>query len=158
MSTQDSVVAVVSAPPGSAARTVLIDARPETVFAFLADPRRHLVIDGSGTVRGTLEAPPRLSLGATFGMRMVNPVPYKVTNTVVEFDENRRIAWRHSGGHTWRYVLEPEADGVRVTETFDATTAKAPWMLRLMGAAKKNAVSITKTLTRLKTMAESPAN
>jgi len=157
VSIQDSIITVAAAPPGSAARTVLIDARPETVFAFLADPRQHLVIDGSETIRGTLDAPARLSLGATFGMKMVNPVPYKVTNTVVEFEEGRRIAWRHFGGHTWRYVLEPEADGVRVTETFDATTAKAPWMLRLTGVAKKNADGITKTLTRLKTIAESPA-
>lgn len=112
MSTQDIAVAVAPAPPGSVARTVLIDARPETVFAFLTDPRRHLVIDGSGTIRGTLEAPERLSLGATFGMRMVNPVPHKVTNTEVP----RQVAcagtfasaWADSepvGGHPGRRVL-----------------------------------------------------
>jgi hypothetical protein len=28
---------------------------------------------------------------------------YKITNTVVEFEEGERIAWRHLSGHRWRY-------------------------------------------------------
>ena len=33
-------------------------------------------------------------VSATFGMRMQLGGPYEMTNTVVEFEENRRIAWQ----------------------------------------------------------------
>ena len=35
--------------------------------------------------------------------------PYEV----VEFEEDRRIAWRHYGHHIWRYTLEPTDGGTR---------------------------------------------
>jgi hypothetical protein len=33
----------------------------------------------------------------------------------------RLIAWRHVGPHRWRYELEPDPAGTRVTETWDAS-------------------------------------
>jgi len=85
-----------------------IAAPPEKIFDVLADPSQHPVIDGSGTVKHTRgEEPSRLALGTKFGMSMRLGIPYAITNTVVEFDENRLIAWRHFGGHRWRYELEP---------------------------------------------------
>lgn len=130
--------------------TKVIPATPEQVFGLLADPRQHSVIDGSGSVKGALEgAPERLYLGARFGMSMKIGAPYKITNEVVEFDEPHRIAWRHSGGHVWRYLLEPVDGGTKVTEQFDMTTSKAPWMLRLIRAAKRNQRSMEATLERL---------
>ncbi|WP_370367757.1 hypothetical protein [Catenulispora sp. GP43] len=47
-----------------------IFAPADVIFAILAGPRQHVLIDGSGTVKGTLSAPDRLSPGAKFGMRM----------------------------------------------------------------------------------------
>ena len=38
-------------------------------------------------------------------------LPYKITNRVVEFEADRRIAWRDFGGHRWRYGFSPTADG-----------------------------------------------
>ncbi|HMF03426.1 MAG TPA: SRPBCC family protein, partial [Acidimicrobiia bacterium] len=82
----------------------VIAAPPEKIFDVLADPSQHPAIDGSGMVKHTRgEEPERLSLGAKFGMSMRLGIPYNITNTVVEFDDNRLIAWRHFGGHRWRY-------------------------------------------------------
>jgi hypothetical protein len=116
----------------------------------LADPRRHHEIDGSGSVNAAqVDAPERLSLNAKFGMNMKKGVPYKMTNTVVEFDNNKLIGWRHVGGHIWRYILEPVDGGTKVTEQFDWNTNRAPLMLKLMNAEKANAKAIEKTLENL---------
>jgi uncharacterized protein YndB with AHSA1/START domain len=132
----------------------IVKAPAEAIFAVLADPSRHKDIDGSGTVKGSRDTTPaRLSLGATFGMDMKMGAPYKITNTVVEFEEGRRIAWRHFGGHVWRYILEPQADGTtKVTEQFDWTTSKSKIGLRLMGAPKRNKKAMVATLDRLATV------
>jgi hypothetical protein len=146
-------------------RTTTIIAPADVIFAILADPRQHALIDGSGTVKGPLSAPNRLSAGAKFGMRMQLPAfaPYWIRNTVVEFEEGRRIAWRHFVRHIWRYELEPldpDADGrarTRVTETFDPRPALAPWLLRTLGFPRRNASAIEQTLERLRSAAESRA-
>ena len=59
--------------------------------------------------------------------------PYKIRNTVVEFEEGRRIAWRHFGGHRWRYVLEPRGEGTHVTESFDYSMYALPRRLLIEG-------------------------
>ena len=130
--------------------TVKVNADPATIFDLLADPAKHGEIDGSGSVqKAQSSAPARLSLGAKFGMDMKLGVKYKITNEVVEFDEPRRIAWRHFGGHVWRYILEPTEGGTLVTEQFDWNTARSPLMMRVMSYPAKNRVSIEKTLKRL---------
>lgn len=131
-------------------RSIFVPASAQEIFDLLANPRRHHEIDGSGSVKEALiDAPEKLSLNAKFGMNMRIGVPYKMTNTVVEFEENRRIAWRHFGGHIWRYVLEPTEAGTNVTEQFDWNSAKSPLMLKLMKAPQNNAKSIEKTLANL---------
>ena len=128
----------------------MVPALAQDIFNLLADPRRHSEIDGSGSVKAAqIDAPERLALGAQFGMNMRIGMPYKITNTVVEFEEGRLIGWRHLGGHIWRYILEPVDGGTKVTEQFDWNTNKSPLFLKLMGAVKKNGVSIQKTLDNL---------
>ena len=133
-------------------RSAVVPAPPQQVFDLLADPKMHSVIDGSGTVQGAgAGAPARLSMGAKFGMSMKQGVPYKMNNTVSEFDEPRRIAWHHIGGHVWRYELEP-ADGgtsTKVTETFDGRSAKFPPALLIAGYQRRHPKSIEQTLQRL---------
>ena len=103
------------------ARTT-IAAPPSVVFAILSDPRQHARIDGSGTVKGVVSGPERLELGSRFGMSMRKGAPYRITNKVVEFEQDRLIAWRHMGVHRWRYELTPTADGgTEVTETWDVS-------------------------------------
>jgi uncharacterized protein YndB with AHSA1/START domain len=135
--------------PRAVSHSIVVDAPPEEVFDLLADPRRHAEIDGSGMVRGELKAPERLSYGSTFSMKMRMVVPYRITNTVVEFSEGRLIAWRHVGRHIWRWELEPEGEGTRVTETFDWSTALSPRALELLGYPERNAKAIQETLARL---------
>jgi hypothetical protein len=130
--------------------TVKVNADASTIFDLLADPSKHGEIDGSGSIQSAqTSAPSRLSLGAKFGMDMKIGVKYKITNEVVEFDEPRRIAWRHFGGHVWRYVLEPTEGGTLVTEQFDWNGSKSQLMMRVMNYPSKNRASIEKTLKRL---------
>ncbi len=102
--------------------TIDVDATPAEVFEVLTDTARHAEIDGSGSVQAPRGGGTRLTAkGDTFGMSMKVGLPYPITNTVVEFEQDRLIAWRHFGGHRWRYELEPLDDGARtrVTESFD---------------------------------------
>ena len=131
-------------------RTAFVKAPPGVIFELLANPRRHGEIDGSGTVQSArVNAPARLSMGATFGMDMKLGLPYRITNTVVEFEENKQIAWRHFGGHVWRYILEPVEGGTQVTEQFDPTTSRMPIVLKLMNSETNNAMAIERTLDNL---------
>lgn len=130
--------------------SVVVNATPEQVFALLADPRKHAEIDGSGTVRSGVSGPEKLSQGATFGMRMkMFGLPYGIKNEVVEYDENRRIAWRHFGHHVWRWELEPVDGGTKVTETFDWAPARSPTILERVGFPARNEKGIEQTLARL---------
>ena len=136
-----------------------IDAPPAVVFAIVADPRQHPRIDGSGSLKGVITGPERLSAtGDTFGMDMkLFGLPYKIHNKVVELEQDRRIAWRHFGAHRWRYELEPTDDGgTLVTETWDATryTSVVFAGLRAAGFPERNRRGITATLARLKQVAE----
>jgi uncharacterized protein YndB with AHSA1/START domain len=122
---------------------------PEVIFEVLADPSRHPVIDGSGTVRRVRRAPRRLEPGSRFGMSMRLGLPYPIRNRVVEFEENRLIAWCHPGGHRWRYELVPHDGGTRVIETFDWSTARSPAAIEAAGFPERNRVAMVTTLRRL---------
>ncbi|NQV97147.1 MAG: SRPBCC family protein [Acidimicrobiaceae bacterium] len=127
-----------------------VPAPANEIFDLLADPKKHAVIDGSGSVKSALEsAPQRLALGATFGMSMKIVAPYRITNTVVEFVESKQIAWQHFGGHIWRYILEPTESGTTVTEQFSYATSRHPLGMKLFGYVSRNERSIHKTLANL---------
>lgn len=79
----------------------------------------------------------------------LGPLPYRISNEVVEFEENRLIAWAHFGGHRWRYELEPVDGATLVTESFDWSTARIPLAIELMGYPKKHPANIEATLERL---------
>ena len=113
----------------------LVPAPPEPIFDLLVDPAGHAEIDGGGSVRGARSGGRRLALGDRFGMDMHLGVAYSTKNTVVELEENRRIAWQTTaagalgvvlGGRIWRYVLEPVEGGTLVTESWDLTQEKWP--------------------------------
>lgn len=134
----------------SVSTTRVIAAEPQTIFDMLADPAMHPVIDGSGSVRASRDdAPERLALRAEFGMDMQLGTAYRITNTVVEFEEGRVLAWRHFHGHRWRYELEPVDGGTKVTETFDWTRARSKLGVRLMRFPQRNLLSMRATLERL---------
>jgi uncharacterized protein YndB with AHSA1/START domain len=136
----------------SVTRTIV--APPETLFELLADPAQHPLIDGSGSVLAARDGgPQRLELGSKFGMDMRIGAPYKILNTVVEFEEDRLIAWRHFNGHRWRWRLEPAGEGrTEVTETFDWSKARMPLLMSLSPFPRKNKAGIQKSLDRLAAM------
>ena len=137
---------------------ITINAPTALIFDMIADPRMHAEFDGSGTVQRQIKGPERLSQGATFGMAMRVGFPYTITNTVEEFQEPTRIAWRHLGRHRWRYELEARDESTTVvTETFDGSTAIFPPALKLINAYENNQKAILKSLVRLKVLAEARA-
>jgi uncharacterized protein YndB with AHSA1/START domain len=138
----------VSAPQVSTSRVIRADR--QRIFDVLADPAMHPVIDGSGTVTDVQDGgPDRLELGARFGMNMKLGAPYRILNTVVEFEEGHLIAWRHFHGHRWRYELADVDGGTEVTETFDWSRARSRLSIRLMGWPRRNLAAMRATLERL---------
>ncbi len=127
----------------------VIAAPADRIFDILADPSRHQDFDGSDTVRSARGRPSRLALGSRFSMNMKMGVPYFISNKVIEFEENRRIAWRHFGRHVWRYELEPAEGGTLVRETFDWSTSLFPRGIELMGYDKSHPANMERTLERL---------
>ena len=137
----------------------MIPAGPAAVFALLSDASRHPDIDGSGTVKQVKPGAPQvLSLGATFGMSMHMTVGYSMVSTVIEFDQDRRIAWqsrppgwvgRFAAGRIWRYELEPVEGGTLVRESWDISQDRQRPLLKLGGLPTKTAANMSKTLERI---------
>ena len=140
--------------------TMTVAAPPEVVFAIVANPHQHPRIDGSGSVQSLIEGPEHVTKGDRFhvGMKLFG-LPYTITNKVVEYERDRRIAWRHFGGHRWRYELEPSGEGTRVTETFDYSRYNKLWstVIEVTGFPGRNRRGIQGTLVRLREAAESDA-
>jgi hypothetical protein len=136
-----------------------IPAAPEEIFAVLADPSRHLEIDGSGMLRGAIDAVPISGLGDVFAMKMHHDAfgDYEMNNTVVEYEPDRLIVWEPARRdveddqwhYRWGYELVPAEDGVTlVTESFDLS--RSPDEAR--EATKDGTVwteAMTETLERL---------
>ena len=133
--------------------------QPRPVFAVVADANRHAEFDGSGSVVKTKAGTPEtLSLGSTFGMSMKMGVPYSMSNTVIEFEPDRRIAWqtvfsgffgRYIGGRIWRYEFEEVPGGTKVTESWDISQDKQGFFLKRGKLPTATAESMSKTLDRL---------
>ncbi len=135
--------------------SILINAPAHKIFEVLADPRMHPVIDGSNSVRSVIKGPNRLTLGAKFGMNMEIGVKYRITNTVVEFEENKLIAWRHVGRWIWRYELrEVSPNQTLVIESFDGTRTPLNLWLKARKAYPYAQKAVAKTLVRLKEYCE----
>ena len=132
-----------------------IEAPIEKVFSIIATPKNHPRIDGSNSVKAVNWGPDRLSLGAKFGMKMKIGIPYRITNIVTEFSENKVIAWRHLGRWVWRYELIEIGRGkVRVVESFDGRPSPLQWWLNARSSYAYVEKAIAKSLVRLKTIAE----
>ena len=121
-----------------------ICASAAAIFGVLADPGRHVELDGSGMLRGAVTTAPISGVGDVFVMKMhfARLGDYEMNNHVVEYERDRRIGWEpaagrgHPGaadtaesdrwGHRWTYELVPDGpDATIVTETYDCSRAPA---------------------------------
>jgi hypothetical protein len=142
----------------------VINASAASLFAVVADATRHPEIDGSGQlVKAKDGAARELALGSTFGMSMKMGLPYSMSNTVVEFERDRRIAWktvqsgplgRFLGGRIWRYEFEPVDGGTLVTESWDISQDKHAFFLKHPRVGEHTASAMSKTLDRLAEITE----
>jgi len=138
----------------------VIPAAPELIFAVLASPAQHAVLDGSGMLQGTPSGPDHLHLGARFSMAMKQgPFRYRSVNDVTEYEQDRSLAWRTTGqwrdralvgGQWWRYTLVPVEGGTLVRHSYEwgrATLATLTvWLPRY---PQRMARAMPRTLERL---------
>lgn len=96
------------------------------IFELIADPSQQPRWDGNDNLSQAPSGQRVHAVGDVFVMTLTTGSVRE--NHVVEFDEQRRIAWRPSEvgrpqpGHLWRWELEPiDATNTRVTHTYDWT-------------------------------------
>jgi uncharacterized protein YndB with AHSA1/START domain len=156
MSTTRAEILATDNPNKTAAR-IIINAPASTIFDLLAKPSSHQLFDGSETIQNAVSGPERLFLGAQFSMAMKIKIPYRIKNTVVAFEENKKISWCHMMKWTWTYELTDLGNGsTQVTESFDASAIPgyaARW-LKMTGAVAHNPKWMAKSLVRLKSITE----
>ena len=143
--------------PNTTAARIVIKAPANKIFDVLANPASHQLFDGSDTIQNSISGPDRLFLGATFSMAMKIKIPYRIKNTVVAFEENKKITWCHLMKWTWSYELADLGNGsTQVTESFDASAIPgyAKQWLKMTGAIAHNPKWMAKSLVRLKAICE----
>jgi hypothetical protein len=146
-----------------------ISAPAEMIFRVLSDPGRHMELDGSGMLRGTVTTTPISGVGDVFIMKMyVSQLgDYEMNNHVVEYELDRRIGWEPEAGrghpeaaaqasegrwgHRWSYVLVPDGPGATiVTEIYDCSRLPADARLNI-DDGEIWAEDMARTLKRLDT-------
>jgi hypothetical protein len=138
----------------------VINSEAGEIFALIADAGKHPSFDGSGTVQHATQDSIPLSKGSKFGMAMRWGLPYRTTNTVIEFEQDRLIAWQTTmlgglvGGRIWRYELSPTDGGTLVRETWDISKDRQRAWLKTSGLAKQTAQAMRKTLDRITELLE----
>lgn len=119
-----------------------IEATAHVVFAVLADPVKHLELDGSGMLRGAVTDGVVTKFGDVFVMKMYYPElgNYEMNNHVVEYELDRRIGWEPVAGrghpdefatdarwgHRWTFDLAQDGPASTiVTEIYDCSGVPA---------------------------------
>lgn len=103
-----------------------IAAPADVIFEHIADPAKQPAWDGNDNLAEAPEGQRVRGAGEVFSMTLTGNGAVR-ENHVAEFEEGRRIAWKPAEegkppiGHVWRWELEPEGDGTRVTHTYDWT-------------------------------------
>jgi hypothetical protein len=124
----------------SVSETRDIDASATRIFSILSDPAMHPEVDGTGMLRSAVDNSPIAAVGDVFYIDMVhwNLGNYVMANHVVEFEQDRLIAWepvvysyekpeyQSSVGQPalrqWGWKLEPLSDDrTQVTEFFEGS-------------------------------------
>ena len=94
------------------------------VWEIVSNPEGHVLIDGSGMLKGALDARPLTAVGDTFDMDMdrepLGDTPlglYQVRNWVVRIEPGRVIEWSPNllgtdapYPHVWGWQIDPVSD------------------------------------------------
>jgi hypothetical protein len=147
------------------------------IFQILANPARHLDLDGSQSLRGAASTAVISGVGDVFVMKMhfSHIGDYEMNNHVVEYEQDRRIGWEPEAGrghpeanpgspdaarwgHRWSYQLAPDGPGATiVTEIYDCS--RAPEAERAgMDNGNIWAGAMAETLERLDALCARPGN
>jgi hypothetical protein len=88
-------------------------------------------------------------------------LPYRTTNTVIEFEPDRRIAWQTTmgplgliGGRIWGYELSPAHGGTLVRETWDVSQDRLGPALKIGATRKQAEDGMRATLGRIAALLE----
>ncbi|MDQ4502533.1 SRPBCC family protein [Sinomonas sp. ASV322] len=103
-----------------------INAPAAAIFELIADPSRQPEWDGNDNLGEAAPGQRVHAVGDVFTMALTAGVLRE--NTIVEFEEGRRVAWLPSEpghpapGHLWRWELAPlDEQRTLVTHTYDWT-------------------------------------
>jgi uncharacterized protein YndB with AHSA1/START domain len=135
-----------------------ISAGTEAIFELIADPAQQPRWDGNNNLAAAADGQRVRSVGDVFVMKLTRGGIRE--NSVVEFEEGRRIAWkpcvpgRQPPGHLWLWTLEPmDVSRTRVTHTYD--WSRLTDRSRLPRARATTSDKLQASLDRLAALAES---
>ena len=145
--------------------TDTVQAPSAALFAVLADPRRHVEMDGSGMLRPGTDASPITGAGQVFTMQMhlASLGDYRTENHVVEFVDGRSIAWMTAregmppAGVRWSWRLTPTDD--RTTEVvhgYDWSRVTDPAVLARVSFPRVSAQAMQASVARVARAAAAP--
>ncbi|MDQ2848137.1 MAG: polyketide cyclase [Actinomycetota bacterium] len=135
-----------------------VDVGAADLFAVLADPRRHVEIDGSGMLRADVSTELISGVGQVFTMAMHYPAlgDYRTENHVLEFEPGRRISWATAREHQsppgvrWSWDLEPEGAGrTSVLHSCDWSRVTDPAVLARVSFPRVSAEQLQQSVRRL---------
>jgi uncharacterized protein YndB with AHSA1/START domain len=146
-----------SAEPRIASASRELRATPDRIFELIADPSRQPEWDGNDNLAHAAPGQRIHAVGDVFTMTLTTGSVRE--NHVVEFVEDRRIAWEPAEpgkapvGHLWRWELRP-IDEARtlVVHTYDWT--KLEDESRLERARSTTTERLAASLDRLSVVAE----
>ena len=134
---------------------LVINKPAQDIFEYVANPLNHAKFDGSGMVKGKLIGPEKLFLGAKFGMKMKQGIPYYIKNQVIDFQNGKTIAWQHILHNVWRYEFKAiDQNTTEVTESWDATKARGMWWIKKRRPWNWVPKAMGKSLVNLKSLVE----
>jgi uncharacterized protein YndB with AHSA1/START domain len=147
--------------------TVHIDAPPEQVYALVADVTRTPELSPEVLRCVWLDAADSPTVGARFeATNKVSRGPaWKNRPVVTVAEPGREFAFsrseRFAGTIVWRYLLEPEDDGTRMTESYEVTEplSRLGWFVigRMYGCRDRRGdlrAGMQETLERMRALLE----
>jgi len=163
---------------GPAAKPVSVDrvtvgrriaAPAHAIFRLVADPARHVDIDGSGMLQAAPGARPLTAVGQTFDMDMdrrpLGDIPhmaeYQVRCTVTQLIPDRLIEWavravgKPPAGHVYGWRIEPLTDGACLVSHYcdwanisDELRAKFQWPVVPVDRLQRSVENLDRLATR----------